>query len=268
VNSTSLTALVLAGSRRGAEDPVAAAAGVSHKAIVPVGGRPMLARVVDALLATPSVGEIRIAIEQPSLARDLPELREAFASGRARVVPADASPATTVLSAMQQGGASFPLLVTTADHALLTRKLVEEFLRGLPDGADVVAAVAEATMLTAAYPDSVRTFIRFRGGEAVTGCNLFYFRTPRSSEAARFWIQAERHRKNPARLIGLLGVWASVRFVTRLMTLDEAVARLSSRLGLALAVTRMSSPEAGVDVDKLVDLQLAEAILARRGTGS
>jgi GTP:adenosylcobinamide-phosphate guanylyltransferase len=268
VTSASLTALVLAGSRHGGKDPVAAAAGVSHKAIVPVGGRPMLARVVDALLATPSVGEIRIAIEEPSLARDLPELHEAFASGRARVVAADASPATTVFSAMQRGGATFPLLVTTADHALLTRKIVEEFLRELPEKADVVAAVAEARLLTAAYPNSVRTFLRFRGGEAVTGCNLFYFRTPRSSGAARFWIEAERHRKNPARLIGLLGVWPSLKFVTRLMTLDEAVARLSSRLGLSLAVTRMSSPEAGVDVDKLADLQLAETILARRGTGS
>jgi hypothetical protein len=51
------------------------------------------------------------------------------------------------------------------------------------------------------------------------------------------------------------------------MTLDEAVTRLSSRLGLTLAVVRMSSPEAGVDVDKIVDLELAEAILARRGAG-
>ena len=262
-----VTALVLAGSRRGAADPVAAAAGVSHKAIVPVGGRPMLARVVDALMATPSVGDIRIAIEEPSLAFDLPELREAFASGRVDVVAADASPATTVLSAMQRAGAPFPLLVTTADHALLTPEIVEEFLRGLPDEADVVAAVAEAGLLTAAYPHAVRTFIRFRGGEAVTGCNLFYFQTLRSAQAARFWIEAERHRKNPAKLIGLLGAWPSFKFLMRLMTLDEAVARLSSRLGLALAVTRMSSPEAGVDVDKLVDLELAEAILARRETG-
>jgi GTP:adenosylcobinamide-phosphate guanylyltransferase len=262
-----VTALVLAGSRRGAKDPVAAAAGVSHKAIVPVCGRPMLARVVDALLATPPVGRIRIAIEEPSLATDLPELRQAFASGRVDVAAADASPATTVLSAMQEGGAAFPLLVTTADHALLTQKIVEDFLHALPDGADVVAAVAEARLLTAAFPNSVRTFIRFRGGEAVTGCNLFYFRTPRSSAAARFWIEAERHRKNPARLIGLLGIWPSLRFITRLMTLDEAVTRLSSRLGLTLAVVRMSSPEAGVDVDKIVDLELAEAILARRGAG-
>ncbi|MBX6367101.1 MAG: nucleotidyltransferase family protein [Rhodospirillales bacterium] len=260
-----VAALVLAGSRRGAEDPVAKAAGRSHKALAPVGGRPMLVRVIDALLAAPSVGEIRIAIEDPSLATGLPELREAFAAGRVGTVPADVSPAATVLSVLEAHRTSLPLLVTTADHALLTADLVEHFLEAAPPSADAVAAVVDAELLTAAYPDAVRTFIRFRAGEAVTGCNLFCFRSARSAELARFWMEAERHRKNPARLIGLLGLWPVLRFVTRRMSLEEAVARVSSRLRLELAVVRMSTPEAGIDVDKVVDLELAETILARRG---
>lgn len=262
-----VAALVLAGSRRGAEDPVAKAAGRSHKALVPVAGRPMLARVIDALLAAPSVGEIRIAIENPSFATSLPELKEAFATGRVGTVPADVSPATTVLSVLEARRASLPLLVTTADHALLTAELVEDFLAAVPQTADAVAAVADAALLTAAYPDAVRTFVRFRAGEAVTGCNLFCFRTARSAALARFWTEAERHRKNPARLIGLLGVWPVLRFLTRRMSLAEAVTRLSSRLGLELAVVRMSTPEAGIDVDKVADLELAETILARRRGG-
>ena len=47
-----MNALILAGSR-GPDDPMARAAGVSHKALLPVAGVPMLLRVVEALRALP-----------------------------------------------------------------------------------------------------------------------------------------------------------------------------------------------------------------------
>ena len=68
---TPLTALVLAGTRSGG-DPLAAHAGVSHKALIEVGGRTMIERVVSALAALPQVTRIVVAIERPELLRDLP----------------------------------------------------------------------------------------------------------------------------------------------------------------------------------------------------
>ncbi len=62
------TAVVLAGSR-GAEDPVAQACGVSHKAFVDIAGKPMVAHVLNTLAASPSVGETVVVIE-----RSAPEL--------------------------------------------------------------------------------------------------------------------------------------------------------------------------------------------------
>ncbi|MGH6914095.1 MAG: spore coat biosynthesis protein F, partial [Geminicoccales bacterium] len=60
------TALVLAGSR-GPDDPVARARGVAHKCLAPVAGVPMLVRVALTLAACPSVGRIRVALEDPAL---------------------------------------------------------------------------------------------------------------------------------------------------------------------------------------------------------
>ena len=54
----SFTALILAGSRGGA-DPVAAYAGVADKALIEIGGATMLARVVTALR---EAGADRIAV--------------------------------------------------------------------------------------------------------------------------------------------------------------------------------------------------------------
>ena len=68
------TALVLAGSR-GAVDPVAAHCGVRHKALAPVAGVPMLARVLRTLADSPYVWRIAICIEEPTLLEGLPEIQ-------------------------------------------------------------------------------------------------------------------------------------------------------------------------------------------------
>ena len=53
------TAVVLAAGRGGV-DPVAAAAGRRHKCLVDIHGRTMLARVLEALAASASVGAVAI----------------------------------------------------------------------------------------------------------------------------------------------------------------------------------------------------------------
>ena len=59
-----LTALVLAGTRAGG-DPLAAGAGVSHKALIDVAGRAMIEHVVQALDAVPEIGRIILLPQVP-----------------------------------------------------------------------------------------------------------------------------------------------------------------------------------------------------------
>src|SRR5687768_5202562 len=58
------TAVVLAGSRPGT-DPFAASHGTDLKALIPVGGVPMVARPVKALLDAPDVSLVRVVAQQP-----------------------------------------------------------------------------------------------------------------------------------------------------------------------------------------------------------
>ena len=53
-----IDALILAGSR-GPDDPIAKLAGVPHKALAPIAGRPMLAYVLEAVRAVPLVGFVK-----------------------------------------------------------------------------------------------------------------------------------------------------------------------------------------------------------------
>ncbi|MEO8316128.1 MAG: nucleotidyltransferase family protein, partial [Pseudomonadota bacterium] len=115
-----LTALVLAGTRAGG-DPLAEQAGVSHKALIEIGGVAMLQRVLLALAAAPAVARIVVAIDIPELVAGLP------ACGKpVTVLRAATGPSASVARALEVEGT--PLLVTTADHALLRPEWVEEFL--------------------------------------------------------------------------------------------------------------------------------------------
>jgi GTP:adenosylcobinamide-phosphate guanylyltransferase len=253
-----VNALLLAGSR-GPDDPMAKATGVPHKALIPVGGTPMLLRVVTALATTPEVGRIVICIEAPELLRDLVGLHAAAAGKPLEVFPAAGSPSRSVSAALQRYGT--PLLVTTGDHALLQADWVSHFLRHQPAGTDATAALARADVVMAAAPDTQRTFLRFADGH-YSGCNLFYFASPKAAALAALWVQVEALRKQPLKMLGLLGVSYALRYRLGWLALPTALARLGALGGGAkVAAVELPFGRAAIDVDKPVDLELVNRLL-------
>jgi GTP:adenosylcobinamide-phosphate guanylyltransferase len=256
------TALVLAGSR-GTADPVARAAGVAHKALAAVAGRPMLLRVLDALRQSPSVGRIVLAAQDRDLIDALPELARAVDGGSISVISTEASPALTAAAAIRSLPDVFPLLVTTSDHALLTADIIESFTACVPPDADVAVGLARRTAILGRYPESVRTFIRL-GGEGYSGCNLFAFAGPDAVKAVAFWVQMEGYRKTPWKIAARIGMGALLRYVTGRLDLNAAFAELSRMAGVVAVPVVLPQPEAAIDVDKPSDLVQAERILASR----
>ncbi len=256
------TALVLAGSR-GTADPVAQAAGVAHKALALVAGRPMLLRVLDALRQSPSVGRIALAAQGRGLVDTLPELARAVDGGDVSLVSTAASPALTVEAAICSLPDAFPLLVTTSDHALLTPEIVESFTACVPRETDVAVGLTTRTAILGRYPESVRTFIRL-GGEGYSGCNLFAFAGPHAVKAVAFWVQMEGYRKTPWKIAARIGMGALLRYATGRLDLNAAFAELSRMAGVRAVPVVLPQPEAAIDVDKPSDLAQAERILASR----
>ncbi len=249
-------ALVLAAGR-GPDDPMAKAFGVTHKCLLPVGGAPMLARVTDALRACGRIGEILVSIEEPAVAAQafggtLPE--------GVRAVPAAESASASVLAAAEEAGA--PLLVTTADHALLDKAMLDYFLAAAGSMADTDLAVALARRETVlkAFPEARRTWMKF-GPDVVTACNLFALKTPRALKAAAFWRKAEKDRKKPWKIAMSFGLAALVRVALGLTDVQGVFAHASRRLGLVARPVLMPMAAAAVDVDKPEDLRLAENFL-------
>lgn len=257
------TALVLAGSR-GPADPVAAACKVAHKALAPVAGVPMLLRVVRTLEASSRIRRVALQTNEPAMFDAVPELRAAIASGHLQVLPAAASPAQSVAQAMETLAGDLPLLVTTADHPLLTAAMVDHFCdQATASEAPVAVGLAPASLVLAKYPGALRTFYRL-GGERWSGCNLFALMQPEARQAIEFWVRLEQHRKKPWRLIAAIGLRPLLVYLLLRPGLDRAMAELSRVIGVEGRAVVMPFAEAPIDVDKPQDLELVEEILRRR----
>lgn len=245
-------AVVLAGSR-GPEDPVARAAGVSHKAFAELAGRPMIAHVLDALAATPRVGAVAVVIEPSAPA--LP--------GGVERIDAAPSPSLSALAGFEAAGP--PVLLTTADHPLLTAGMIEHFLAAAEAAdADVAAGVALRPVVEAARSGTRRTYLSFRDGEA-SGCNLFALMTPGACHALAFWRRLEAERKRPWRMAWALGPWTLLRYLLGRLSMADAAAALGRAAGCRAALVTLPFAEAAHDVDKPEDLAFAETRLRARG---
>ena len=154
--------------------------------------------------------------------------------------------------------------MTTADHALLTVEMVEYFVREASNAqADVAVALVPYSVVAAAYPQSKRTVIRFKGG-GYCGCNLFLLGTPKAKQLVEFWAQVEGERKRPLRLIQRLGWGMLLRYLLGRLSLREALRELSLRMGLSIQEIVLPFPEAAIDVDTPEDLNLVNEIVEKR----
>jgi GTP:adenosylcobinamide-phosphate guanylyltransferase len=261
--ATSFSGLVLAG-RRGSADPLAENQGSTHRALLDVCGVPMLLRVLRAIEASGRVGRLVVSIDDPGTLEEVSELAAGLADGSLATHRSLDSPSRSVADALERCFPDEAVLVTTADHALLTPEMLHHFADAMQrSDADLLVGMVSESVVRAAYPDTTRTWIRLRG-ESWTGANLFGFRTPRARRVAEFWVRAERHRKQPWRLVSTFGLASLLLFALRRLDLDALMARISRALGVEIRAVPLPFAEAAIDVDRPTDLELVTRILEGR----
>ncbi len=250
------TALVLAGSRPG-RDAFAQSHGTDLKALIPIAGEPMVRRPVAALLSSARMGCVRVTTQRPErIAAVLP------ADPRLAVERSGATIAATLEALCNDASVEWPLLVTTADHALLDAGMIDDFC-DRAEGAEIAVAVVEQAALRRRLPATRRTWIKLRGG-AYSGANLFLLASPRVATAIALWRAVEQDRKKGWRLLLAMGPLLLIGAALRLLTLEQAARRIGRKLGLDVRAVVMTNPLAAVDVDKADDHALIEALIEGR----
>jgi GTP:adenosylcobinamide-phosphate guanylyltransferase len=255
------TVIVAAGDRPGG-DGMAHHFGEPAKALIPVAGESMVSRVARALTQSPNVARIVILAQNtgPLTAKAdtqwlSQEPRISFATSAGSLSQSLSAVAGTEI-------APWPVLVTTADHPLLTPAMVDAFLKNSA-GADLAVGFVERKTLLADFPENKRTWLKFSDG-FFSGANLFAFRGPAVKYVLEFWADVESRRKSPLAIFRRFGPWLLLRAVTRTISLEAGLRNAGRRLGVSAKPVVLPFAEAAIDVDKMSDHALAEEILKGR----
>jgi len=248
---TRFNALILAGERSGG-DPLARHLGVPAKALIEIGGQPMLAHVISTL-RTAGADVIGVSASDPQV------IALAQAMG-CEIIRAASGPSESAAEGFQRLGA--PMLLTTADHALLRPEWVRHFMDQREDSADVSVLLAKRETIERAAPGTQRTYLAFADGKW-SGCNLFFFATPRATAALALWTQVEADRKRPWRIVRKLGPALLLRYLLGRLKLKQAIAHLGALAGLEVQTVESPFGLAAIDVDKPADLELVKQLTDR-----
>jgi len=256
--------VILAGERPGGS-PLSHAFNVAASVMVPVAGKPALARVIDAIEGSRSVGGGIICGPAADVVSKDRALRELLNHPGFEWLEPAGGPAASALSAVRKLD-HYPTLLTAGDHALLTGEIADAFCRqALDAGAgnryDLIIGFVPYQLVLDAWPESRRTVLKFSNGR-YCGSNLFAIMSPQGGRALEFWRQAEADRKKPWRIARRFGLIALVLYLLRLLSLERALTGLSKAAGCRIGHVAVGFARAAVDVDSIEDQTLAEKILS------
>lgn len=247
-----MDAVVLAG---GPVDAVAKLQpGAPNKAFVEIGGKTLVARVLEPLRASESIG--RIVVVAPLEVRgraDLAEADEVRPDGK------------RITDSLRSGLAGFEpdadVLIVASDLPVLGVAAVDDFAaRTRALDADVVYGCVERSVHMASFPQIPHTWARMRDG-TFCGGGIVAMRPRALPLLERFIERLGAARKHPIRLASLFGWDVLLRFAFRQLTVAQAEARATSILGAPVRALISPFAETGVNVDRATDVALAEELV-------
>ncbi|MCJ2184851.1 NTP transferase domain-containing protein [Novosphingobium sp. 1949] len=218
--------VVLAGQREGAGDALAERFAVSHRGLVPLAGRPLIAHVLQTAAHHPAIESLAICIEREAFDPVWDVLTRLPGRGAVTLVEAQADLAESVRAAAQ--GWDGPLLVTTADHALLSCESIDALLAALTR-ADIALLLTPRAAVTAIHPEASRHYLPLREGD-LAPCDLYGIASVAHIEAASVFRGRRASGRISRRILRATGIVGLLALWLRLESLPGAVERASRRL--------------------------------------
>ncbi|HHV56112.1 MAG TPA: NTP transferase domain-containing protein [Firmicutes bacterium] len=279
-----LRVLVLAGAAN--RGKLAGVASEAWEALIPVGARPMVRYVFDALAGLPGLEAVVVVGPGPldpllasyrfpvrriepseDLVTNLRRGLEALAAGPVASTGNGAGREAVRDEGRDEGA----VLVIAGDAVLVTAEVLKQFLdrcAGLVSQEghqyEVFYPIVPREAMERLLPGTRRTYVRLKDGE-FTGGNLFLLRPSVVERAGSLLGEMVAWRKKPWRMARVLGVSFLVAMAfgrLRIAAIEKVIAR---RLGILGRAVILPLAEIGFDVDKPADLELARRRLANGG---
>jgi CTP:molybdopterin cytidylyltransferase MocA len=259
------TGLVLAARRPGILDPLAKAAGVSHKCMVPVHGKAMLERVVRSLLDSGCCPHVYISIDQPEVLKSNAALNGWLDHGLITTVPAANNLTDSVLAAAEKiPDKEWPILISTGDNATHTPEIVRDFAIGsLKSGAEVTLGITREDTVIATLPEAAKAFHRVKDG-GFSSCNLYTLASKRTLKTVEVFRGGGQFGKRHRRILKAFGLMPFILYKLKLVTIEGIARRIGKGFGVSMAPVFLPYDYGPIDVDDQTSFDLTEKILKKR----
>jgi NDP-sugar pyrophosphorylase family protein len=230
------------------------------KALLDIGGKPMVQWVLDALSGAKKVENVVLI--------GLTEENGVTCTKPITYLPNKISMIENILGGINQVLEIHPsatrVLMVSSDLPAITSEMVDwEIETTLPSDVDLCYTVVMRYVVESRYPSSRRTYVKMKDME-VCGGDLNVLRTSVVSMNPEIWERLVASRKNPIKQAAIIGFDTLFLMAFRLLTMDQAVKKVTTRLKMTGRAVVCPYAEIAMDVDKPNQLEMIRADLVSR----
>lgn len=255
-----MTAIVTAGGEIQPDEPLYAVTGGGLKSMIDIHGKPMIQWVLDALCGSSAVDRVVVVGLPPETSLDC--------ACPLNLLPDQGDMLSNIRLAARECLAIDPqsshAVLASADIPALRSEIVDWLVcqaKGFEK--DVYFTVIERSTMEAEYPDSRRSFAHLKNAQVCTG-DLHCLRLQTALNENLLRTEINRPHNGPLQPASLLGYDPLFFLTLPRLTLEDAEASISQRLGINGQVVISPYAEIGMDVDKPSQLEFIREYLARR----
>ncbi|BER92435.1 nucleotidyltransferase family protein [Atrimonas thermophila] len=247
-------ALILAG---GGEGEIEKKFGVRNRALLVIEDRFMIEYVIEALRSVSSINRVVVVGPVREFQSRIGKLVDAV------VAPGD-NPFQSALQGLEFLRTQEKVLVASCDIPLIKGEMIEDFfLRCSKKEADFYYPIIREESYVKKFGKSRRTFAALRDGR-FTGGNILYL-DPSVFEKKRDLVEKiVESRKNPLTIARLLGLTIIVKYLLRMLTIEEIEKRVEKVTGIRGKAIITPYPEIGFDVDRAEHVEMVKEFLKKR----
>ena len=254
-----MDAIVTAGGIPQPEDPLYTYSHGDAKALIDVAGKPMVQWVLDALSEAKLVDNVIVIGLSPKSGVTCAKPLH-FLSNQGRML---ANIVAGVNKSIELNKKTQYVLVVSSDIPTLKPDMVDWLIETCMETQDdLYYGVCPKDVMEARFPNSKRTYTHLKDMD-VCGADINISHIRNATEHLDIWEQLIGTRKSPLRQAGIIGLGTLLLLLMRRLTLDDAVQRVTSRIGIKGRAIIWSHAEPCMDVDKPHQLELLREDLAK-----
>ncbi len=259
---TSIDAVVLAGGVPQPGEPLYPVTQGQAKALLPIGGVPMVQWILDALGGAETVRRVVVVgLPQGAAPLECPKTLGSLPNAGSMIANAEAG-VKWILG--QDPGARHVLLVS-ADIPAITPEIVNWIIKtALETDHEIYYSLIPAADMDRRFPGSKRTFFKLKDGQ-FTGSDINVFATGLVGHVHPAWRALVDARKNVLKQASLIGFDTLLLMALGWLSIADAERRAGKRLGVRGRAMICHYAEAGMDIDKPRQYEIVKRDLEARG---